>query len=88
MCLYMYMKGHGGARQASDPWTVAVSSLLDLISREHCFKFLPYVCPIIIIKGVPLNLLITHMCMLKRSKITTLENKNIRQHYASGPPYW
>ena len=26
---------HGGARQASNPWTAAVSSLLALISREY-----------------------------------------------------
>ena len=34
MCMYMYENIHGGARQASDPWTVAVPSLLALISRE------------------------------------------------------
>ena len=36
--MYMYIKKkhcHGGARQAIDPWTAAVSSLLALISREY-----------------------------------------------------
>ena len=59
MCMYMYMKNHGGARQASDPWAVAVLSLLALISKKHCFKILPYVRPIIITAGVPLYF-ITH----------------------------
>ena len=41
MGMYMYIHEkncHGGARQASDPWTAAVSSLLALISREYTYN--------------------------------------------------
>ena len=34
-CMYCTKHGHAGARQASNPWTVAVSSLLALIGREY-----------------------------------------------------
>ena len=57
---------HGGARQASDLWTAAASSLLALISREHAYFMWQCCCSVA--SELVSQSITTNTCLTKGNK--------------------